>query len=70
MLTAATNQIAAYVHADTANSQYSWPVSEEGDLWAQAGSTVKNGITRHCSRSASLCGGTLRRNFAEGNVLF
>jgi hypothetical protein len=65
MLTPATNQIAAYVHADTANSQYSWPVSEEGDLWAQAGSTVKNGIKALQPERI-----TLRRNIAEGNVLF
>ena len=42
MVTPATNQIAAYLQADTANSKYSGPVSVEGDLWAQAGRTVKN----------------------------
>ena len=54
-----------FFHADTANSKYSWPVSEEGDLWAQAGSTVKNGIKALQPERI-----TLRRNIAEGNVLF
>ncbi len=62
MLTPATNQIAAHICMQILQTvSILGPFQRRGICGHRLEVQQKNGITRHCTRSASLCGGTLRR---------